>query len=202
MRKAMSKPAKAKETCAHENRETTIGGGMRCKDCGAVVRGKAAPSPAEPIHVAGTRPDLLCCTPSPAERWSRLPLERLMEPEEFERLAHLAVTVSGRCPSCTTLDGKIVREARLARGMVREAAGLNIPELAYAEIDAPRVALKKAEEERDAQTRRADVTLAKMCDARDAVVARATAAEAKLKKAEEKNKQLRHLLQLATGRTP
>ena len=29
-----------------------------------------------------------------------------------------------------------------------------------------------------------------------------TAAEAKLKKAEEKNKQLRHLLQLATGRTP
>ena len=64
----MSKPAKAKETCAHENRETTIGGGMRCKDCGAVVRGKAAPSPAEPIHVAGTRPDLLCCAPSPAER--------------------------------------------------------------------------------------------------------------------------------------
>ena len=65
-----------------------------------------------------------------------------------------------------------------------------------------RAAFKKAEEERDAQTRRADVTLAKMCDARDAVVARATAAEAKLKKAEEKNKQLRHLLQLATGRTP
>ena len=51
MRKAMSKPAKAKETCAHENRETTIGGGMRCKDCGAVVRGKAAPSPAERCDV-------------------------------------------------------------------------------------------------------------------------------------------------------
>jgi hypothetical protein len=29
---------------------------------------KPAPSPAEPIHVAGTRPDLLCCTPSTAER--------------------------------------------------------------------------------------------------------------------------------------
>src|ERR1017187_9603380 len=52
-------------------------------------------------------------------------------------------------------------------------------------------ALKKAEEERDAQTRRADVTLAKMCDARDAVVARATAAEAKLKKAEEENQNFR-----------
>ena len=79
MRKAMSKPAKAKETCAHENRETTIGGGMRCKDCGAVVRGKAAPSPAEPIHVAGTRPDLLCCTPSTAERCDEC---------------------AGQCPSC------------------------------------------------------------------------------------------------------
>ena len=133
--------------------------------------------------------------PSPAERWSRLPLERLMEPEEFERLAHLAVTVSGRCPSCTTLDGKIVREARLARGMVREAAGLNIPELAYAEIDALRVALKKAEEERDAQTRRADVTLAKMCDARDAVVARADAAEARVADANEECVVLRGIVE-------
>ena len=73
---------------------------------------------------------------------------RLMEPVEFERLARLAVTVSGRCPSCTTLDGKIVREARLARGMVREYAGLNIPELVWAEIAVLRAALKTAEEER------------------------------------------------------
>jgi hypothetical protein len=43
--------------------------------------------------------------------------------------------------------------------------------------DTAEAKLKKAEEERDAQTRCADVTLAKMCDARDAVVVALSKAE-------------------------
>ena len=64
-----------------------------------------------------------------------------------------------------------------------------------AEISALRAAFKKAEEERDAQTRRADVTLAKMCDARDAVVARATAAEARVADANEECVVLRGIVE-------
>ena len=201
MRKAMSKPAKAKETCAHENRETTIGGGMRCKDCGAVVRGKAAPSPAERcdvrVKIDGGWPS---CTlpaghplphsvPGPKpEAASEAPAERCCETDRL----------GGAIPDAPSPAERMddAEFERICANVVMLIPPITLVEKYRDEIRCrPQDDTKLIAEARRARQSEAALRAESILPEMQAAQFGENVAEAKLKKAEEENKRLRSVIE-------